>query len=107
MTAIAFILILIGLLIVFFSFVLKLGNNNYDRDFKEAIRNFEKQEELHKQENVDNSEDTGHNIIDNCYDDSFDDDEDLKQLLAQSKSFVRFIGIALLIVGAVIYFIYK
>ncbi len=128
MVGISFALILSGILIFAFSFVIKFGKKDFDRDFSEAVRNFEKQKALEKfNENIDNQTEKSDNIKENLYDtfeEDFEktqseedfqdmvydenyesDDEDFGELMKQSKAFVRLVGIALIVIGVVSFFI--
>ena len=61
MTTIAFILLFVGTLIFLFSFVFKIKKNDFEKDYRLALQDFEKKKDL--QENVDNSIENVDNII--------------------------------------------
>jgi len=116
MTGVAVSLIFVGAIIFGFSFVLRIGNKNFDRDFDEAIRNFEKQNEEKKQEKSDDFEkylgDSEHYIEENSENvyradlrDEYNDDEDFAALMKQAKDFLRLVGIALIVIGIISFFL--
>ena len=114
MTTISIILIFIGILIFLFSFVLKIGKSNVEKDFNEAIRIFEenrqKEEQEAEQETVeildndtDNEDDEDLFVVQN---DFSSDDEDIKDLMNQSRDFLKFVSIVIIVIGVVVYFIW-
>lgn len=112
MTTISIILIFIGILIFLFSFVLKIGKSNVERDFNEAIRIFEENKQKEEQEaeqetveisdDTDNENDKGSFVTQN---DFSSDDKDIKDLMNQSRDFLKFVGIVIIVIGVVVYFI--
>jgi len=123
---ISFALILSGILIFVFSFVLKFGRKNFDRDFSQALRNFERQKTIEEfNENINDQAEKSDNIKENLYDNDsekifseeeiFDmpdydadfenDDDDFSELMRQSKAFIRLAGAALIVIGIISYFI--
>ena len=107
MKVIAFFLILGGFFIFIFSFVLRAKKNDFDKDLKNALRGFEADKE-----NIDDSYDADDNAIDNSingadYITEFEEnDEDFEILMKQTKAFIRIAGIAVIVVGIAVYFIY-
>lgn len=123
---ISFALILSGILIFVFSFVLKFGRKNFDRDFSQALRNFERQKTIEEfNENINDQAEKSDDIKENLYDNDsekifseeeiFDmpdydadfenDDDDFGELMRQSKAFIRLAGVALIVIGIISYFI--
>ena len=113
MTTISIILIFIGILIFLFSFVLKIGKSNVEKDFNEAIRIFEENRQKEEQEaeqetaeildnDTDNEDDEDLFVVQN---DFSSDDEDIKDLMNQSRDFLKFVGIVIIVIGVVVYFI--
>jgi len=109
MIVLAFALIFGGLFVFLFSFVLKFGKNDFDKNLREAVIDFEREKE-----NVDNLTDKDNNIIDSYENDSDNimvfeesDDKDFEILIRETKSFLRLVGCTVTIIGIVVYFVYS
>ncbi len=114
-------LIFIGGIILGFSFVLKTGKKNLDKNFEEAIRNFEKQKENEEEKNASDFEkylSVSENNFENGFDKNFEkehennlteeydeDDEDFAVLMKQAKDFLKLVGIALIVIGIISFFV--
>ncbi len=121
MTGVTVSMIFVGAIILGFSFVLKAGKKNLDRDFEEAIKNFEKQKKMEEQEefnafeeclgasenNIENnSEENSENEYNPDLSDEYDnDDEDFAALMKQARAFLRLVGIALIVIGIISFFL--
>jgi lipoate-protein ligase A len=114
-------LIFIGGIILGFSFVLKTGKKNLDKNFEEAIRNFEKQKENEEEKNASDFEkylSVSENNFENGFEENFEkehennlteeydeDDEDFAVLMKQAKDFLKLVGIALIVIGIISFFV--
>lgn len=89
MDGVGIVFCIIGILIFISSFMIRFKKSTIEEDLKDAIREFEK--ENGGEENEPETDD-------------FDsDDMEFRIIMASSKSFFRFIGGSLFIVGIIIY----
>lgn len=121
MLGVGFSLIFIGCIILGFSFILKIGKKNLDKNFEEAIRDFEKRKEDKEEKNLDDFEkylSVSENNFENDFEKSFEkehennlteeydeDDEDFTALMKQAKDFLKLVGIALIVIGIISFFV--
>lgn len=131
MVIIALAMIFSGLLICVFSFILKPGKNNFDKEFSEALNNYEKKikEEEVNEENDFSFEKEDNKYIDNLTkksdniedkpldikgdffketvinDEFYENDDEFFDLMKQTRTLIRFVGGALVIVGVVLFII--
>ncbi len=109
MIILAFALIFGGLFVFMFSFIIRFGKNDLDKNLREAVSDFER-----KKESDDNFTDKDNNIIDHYKNDSDNiavfeesDDRDFEILIGETKSFLRLVGAAVIVIGIVVYFVYS
>lgn len=91
MDGVGIVFCVIGVLIFISSFMIRFKKSTIEEDLKDAIREFEK-------------ENGGEENEPQAQADDFDsDDMEFRIIMASSKSFFRFIGGSLFIVGIIIY----